>query len=181
MRTPYYYYKRPGDWLWRPHETSSLAVDVRSGRISANWKYRVAGDADEHSLAELLEAEHAHRIRPRTPAEKQMLAPDMFGTCLVAAGLLLPGLCTVGALAAMHLYNRGHTSAESLRCLVLVFLLASPLTLCASVAGTLYSWRRFAGSIRWIFVGCGALGVMAAGYFIFLLVAFWRMGPINPG
>ena len=90
MRTPHYYYKRPGDWLWHPHETSSLAKDVHSGKISADWKYRVAGEADEYSLAELLEAEHAHRIRPRTPAEEQMLAPDgTWGFIVVAACSLL--------------------------------------------------------------------------------------------
>ena len=90
MRTPFYYYKRPGDWLWHPHETASLAEDVRSGRISPDWKYRVAGDADEHSLAELLEAEHAHRVRPRTPAEKEMLAPDgTWGFIVVVACSLL--------------------------------------------------------------------------------------------
>ena len=85
-----YYYKRPGDWLWHPHDTSSLAEDVRCGRLSADWKYRVEGDPNEHSLAELLEAERARRNRPLTPTEKQMLAPDgTWGLIVVVACLLL--------------------------------------------------------------------------------------------
>ena len=65
-----YYYKRPGDWLWRPHETSSLVEDVRAGRLSAGWRYRVEGDTEERTLSELLEAEQARQARPLTPAEE---------------------------------------------------------------------------------------------------------------
>jgi hypothetical protein len=81
-----YYYKRPGDWLWKPHETDSLAEDFRSGRLHADWRYRVEGDAEEHSLAELLEAERARQSRRLTPAEEEMTAPDgTWGTLVVVA------------------------------------------------------------------------------------------------
>src|SRR5436309_2895045 len=61
-----YYYKRPQDWLWHRHETSSLAEDVASGRLRPDWRYRVEGDPQERSLAELLGAERAHQSRPLT-------------------------------------------------------------------------------------------------------------------
>ena len=81
-----YHYKRPGDWLWRPHDTSSLAEDVRCGRLRAEWRYRIDGDPHEHSLAELLDAERARQSRPLTPADEQMLAPDGTWGFIVVAG-----------------------------------------------------------------------------------------------
>ena len=65
-----YYYKRPGDWLWKAHETDSLAEDLRSGKLHEAWRYRLEGDTKEHTLAELLEAERVRKSRPLTPAEE---------------------------------------------------------------------------------------------------------------
>jgi hypothetical protein len=85
-----YYYKRPGDWLWKPHETDSLAEDVSRGRLRADWQYRVEGDDEEHSLAELLEAERVRKSRPLTPTEEEMTAPDgAWGWIVVVACSLL--------------------------------------------------------------------------------------------
>ena len=71
-----YYYKRPGDWLWTPFETTSLAAEVRRRKLRPEWKYRSEGEPGVHSLAELLEAERARQARPLTPREAEMLAPD---------------------------------------------------------------------------------------------------------
>ena len=85
-----YYYKRPDDWLWHPHETRSLADDVRCGRLRPEWRYRVEGDAEEHTLAELLEAERVRQSRPLTRAQRESLAPDgTWGTIVVVACSLL--------------------------------------------------------------------------------------------
>src|SRR4051812_37227984 len=85
-----YYYQRPGEWLWQPHETSSLAEDLRRGTLRADWRYRVEGEAEERSLVELLEAERAPARQPLTPAEVEMRAPDgTWGFIVVAVCALL--------------------------------------------------------------------------------------------
>ena len=108
-----YYYKRPGDWLWHPHDTSSLAEDVRCGRLSPDWRYRVEGDTEEHSLAELLEAERAREDRPVTPGAEEAAAPDgTWGVIVVVACSLLLLFVIVmpareGASASGKLYPAG--------------------------------------------------------------------------
>ena len=84
-----YYYKRPGDWLWKPHETESLAEDVRSGRLGPDWKYRIEGESEVRSLEELLEAERVRQSRRLTPDEMCMLAPDATWGWIVVVGSAL--------------------------------------------------------------------------------------------
>lgn len=84
-----YFYKRPGDWLWHPHETDSLAEDVESGRLQADWRYRLEGNSKEYKLAELLEAERVQQSRVPTPAEEELTAPDgTWGMIVVVAASL---------------------------------------------------------------------------------------------
>jgi hypothetical protein len=74
-----YHYKRPGDWLWTARDTVSLAGDVASGHLKHDWRYRVDGDPQVHTLADLLEKEHARALKygaHRTEAEEALLAPD---------------------------------------------------------------------------------------------------------
>lgn len=94
-----YYYKRPGDWLWTPHETASLADDAARRRVAPDWRYRVSGDAEVYSLADLLEKERANMPKDpgaRSQAEAELLAPD--GTW----GLLTVIMC--GALLAFAIF-----------------------------------------------------------------------------
>ena len=74
-----YYYKRPGDWLWTPHETSSLAADIACGRVAADARYRISGEAEVYSLAEVLVKERASLPKDAgalSEAEAELLAPD---------------------------------------------------------------------------------------------------------
>src|SRR4051812_17973886 len=74
-----YHYKRPGDWLWTPHETPSLADDAASGRVAPEWRYRISGDAEVYGLADVLEKERTSMPKEtvsRSQAETELLAPD---------------------------------------------------------------------------------------------------------
>ena len=101
-----YYYKRPGDWLWKRHETGSLAEDVRRGVLRPDWRYRVDGDTGEHPLAELLEAERARQSRRLTAAEQEMTAPD--GTW----GFIVVFACTLLLLFVFFVPSREETSGS---------------------------------------------------------------------
>ncbi len=72
-----YHYKRPGDWLWTQWETSSLQEDAHSGRLHPDWRFRIDGDSQDYSLADLIKKERANQPA-NTPdaAEAEFLAPD---------------------------------------------------------------------------------------------------------
>ena len=94
-----YYYKRPGDWLWTPHETSSFAADIPCGRVAANARYRISGEAEVYSLAEVLEKERATLPKdagPRSEAEAELLAPDgTLGVLIVSMSCALLAVAVV--------------------------------------------------------------------------------------
>ena len=102
-----YHYKRPGDWLWTPFETRSLAAEVRRRKLRPEWKYRSEADLGVHSLAELLEAERARQARPLTPREEEMLAPDGTWGWIVVVG------CSLLLLAALFVPSREGASPSS--------------------------------------------------------------------
>ena len=57
-----YYYKRPSDWLWISWETSSLEEDANDRRLKSGWRFRIDGDSEDYSLAELIEKERARQF-----------------------------------------------------------------------------------------------------------------------
>jgi hypothetical protein len=71
-----YFYKKPGDWVWRTHETSSLAADAAKGLLRSDWRYHCEGEAQEASLSDLIRREQAIKQSPRSAAELELLAPD---------------------------------------------------------------------------------------------------------
>ena len=101
-----YYYKRPGDWLWRQLDIDSIAAAARGHRVGADWRYRVEGDSTSRTLAELLEMEQlAREAASHTPADPSFVAPDgIWGYITVA-------LC-IAALALLALIpaQSGHSS-----------------------------------------------------------------------
>src|SRR5437899_11441462 len=96
-----YHYKRPGDWLWTPLETDSLAQDVARKKLDADWKYMVENDPNVHSLAELVEMERVRAgDRVRSAADSEMLAPD--GTW----GLIVVVVCAAGLALVIFVPSR---------------------------------------------------------------------------
>jgi len=84
-----YHYKRPGDWLWTPWETSSVQEDAQIGRLESDWRFRIDGDSQDYSLAELIEKERASQsVNAPTAAEAEFLAPDgRWGVIIVLLSL----------------------------------------------------------------------------------------------
>jgi hypothetical protein len=73
-----YYYKRPGDWLWRQLDTDSIEAAVRGHRAGLDWRYRVEGDSTNHTLGELIEMERVagEHERHTTAVDPSFTAPD---------------------------------------------------------------------------------------------------------
>jgi hypothetical protein len=84
-----YHYKRPDDWLWTPWETSSLEEDARSGNLHPDWRFRIDGDSQDYTLAELIEKERASKpVKAPDAAEAELLAPDgTWGVIIVVLSL----------------------------------------------------------------------------------------------
>jgi hypothetical protein len=103
-----YYYKRPGDWLWRRLNTSSIAGAARGHRVGSDWRYRVEGDSTEHTLAELIEIERiATQHASSTPSDPSLLAPD------ATWGYITVALCCAAlALLVIIPAQTGHSGGK---------------------------------------------------------------------
>jgi hypothetical protein len=107
-----YHYKRPGDWLWTQWETSSLQEDAHSGRLHPDWRFRIDGDSQDYSLADLVKKERANQPA-NTPdaAEAKFLAPD--GTWGVISVILSV------AYISILLFGTGWNELSGLRVMLL--------------------------------------------------------------
>jgi hypothetical protein len=102
-----YYYKRPGDWLWRQLHTDSITAAARGYRVGSDWRYRVEGDSTDRTLAELIEMERVARegASHTPPDDPSFVAPD--GTW----GYITVALCIAAlALLAVIPAQSGHSS-----------------------------------------------------------------------
>ncbi len=102
-----YYYKRPGDWVWRQLNTDSITAAAHGHRVGSDWRYRVEGDSTDRSLAELIEMERVarERVSHTRPTDSSLIAPD--GTW----GYITVMLCiTALALLAVVPAQSGHSS-----------------------------------------------------------------------
>jgi len=63
-----YHYKKPGDWLWTPYTTESLAADAESGRVGTDWRFRPEGGSTDYTLVEALQSENPQPRPAPNPA-----------------------------------------------------------------------------------------------------------------
>jgi hypothetical protein len=129
-----YYYKRPGDWLWRQLDTDSIAAAARGHRVGTDWRYRVEGDSTNRTLAELIEMEQlAGERASHTPADPSFVAPD--GTW----GYITVALCTAAlALLAVIPAQSGHSSDK----LILVALALIWISYGVQQISAANAWKR---------------------------------------
>jgi hypothetical protein len=73
-----YYYKRPGDWLWRHLETNSIEAAALGHRAGNEWRYRIEGDSTNRSLTQLIEMERVAREHEShtPPVDPSFTSPD---------------------------------------------------------------------------------------------------------
>ena len=104
-----YYYKRPGDSLWRQLNTDSIEAAARGHRAGVDWRYRLEGDPTNRTLAELIQMERVAREHEShtSPVDPSFTAPE------ATWGYITVMLCCAAlAFLAIVPAQPGHSSGK---------------------------------------------------------------------
>ena len=94
--------------------------------------------------------------------------------------LVIPSLCLLFCFVVMVL-GQGFIEVKLGQFLVVVSLLLSPVALLCSIYGGIKVIRNFHPKKTAIFfLLAHILGILVIGFWVLALIAFIRMGPINP-